>query len=117
MYSNELVRGTLKTIVLKVLDEHPRMYGYQLSKEVKERTEGKILLTEGALYPILHKLQKDNLVTSEEELISKRVRKYYRLTEKGKKITSEKTMELLSFMQTLALFIKGKPSMNYAAIR
>ena len=58
MYSNELVRGTLKTVVLKVLDDQPRMYGYQLSKEVKERTDGKIVLTEGALYPILHKLQK-----------------------------------------------------------
>jgi DNA-binding PadR family transcriptional regulator len=116
MYSSELVRGTLKTVVLKILDEQPRMYGYQLSKEVKERTDNKIVLTEGALYPILHKLQKDNLVTSEEEMIGKRIRKYYRLTEKGKKVASEKTMELLDFMQTLALFIKGKPSISYASI-
>ena len=116
MYSSELVRGTLKTVVLKILDEQPRMYGYQLSKEVKERTENKIILTEGALYPILHKLQKDDLVTSEEEMIGKRVRKYYRLTEKGKRISTQKTMELLDFMQTLALFIKGKPSMSYASI-
>lgn len=116
MYSSELVRGTLKTVVLKILDEQPRMYGYQLSKEVKERTDNKIVLTEGALYPILHKLQKDNLVTSEEQLIGKRVRKYYRLTEKGKRIASEKTMELLDFMQTLALFIKGKHSISYASI-
>jgi len=116
MYSSELVRGTLKTVVLKILDEQPRMYGYQLSKEVKERTDNKIVLTEGALYPILHKLQKDSLVTSEEEMIGKRVRKYYRLTEQGKRIASEKTMELLDFMQTLALFIKGKPSISYASI-
>ena len=116
MYSNELVRGTLKTVVLKVLDDQPRMYGYQLSKEVKERTDGKIVLTEGALYPILHKLQKDNLVTSEEEAIGKRIRKYYKLTDKGKKVASEKTIELLDFMQTLALFISRKPSMNYASV-
>jgi len=116
MYSSELVRGTLKTVVLKILDEQPRMYGYQLSKEVKERTDNKIVLTEGALYPILHKLQKDDLVTSEEEMIGKRIRKYYRLTEKGKRIASEKTMELLDFMHTLALFIKGKPSIGYAPV-
>ena len=116
MYSSELVRGTLKTVVLKILDEQPRMYGYQLSKVIKERTDNKIILTEGALYPILHKLQKDDLVTSEEEMIGKRVRKYYRLTEKGSRISSQKTMELLDFMQTLALFIKGKPSMSYASI-
>jgi len=116
MYSNELVRGTLKTLVLKILAEQPRMYGYQLSKEVKERTEGKIVLTEGALYPILHKLQKDELVTSEEEMVGNRIRKYYKLTEKGKKVSSEKTIELLNFMQTLALFIKGKPAISYASI-
>ena len=116
MYTNELVRGTLKTVVLKVLDENPRMYGYQLSKEVKERTKNKIVLTEGALYPILHKLEKDQLVTAEEELIGKRLRKYYRLTEKGKKVSAENTMELLDCMQTLALFIKGKPSISYATI-
>lgn len=116
MYSSELVRGTLKTVVLKILDEQPRMYGYQLSKEVKARTENKIVLTEGALYPILHKLQKENLVTSEEEMIGKRVRKYYRLTEKGKRVSTEKTMELLDFMQTLAMFIKGKPSLSNATI-
>jgi DNA-binding PadR family transcriptional regulator len=49
-------------------------------------------------------------------MIGKRIRKYYRLTEKGKKVASEKTMELLDFMQTLALFIKGKPSISYASI-
>ena len=117
MYSSELVRGTLKTVVLKILEENSRMYGYQLSKDVKERTEGKIVLTEGALYPILHKLQKDELVTSEEEMIGKRVRKYYKLTQKGKKVSSEKTFELLNFMQTMALFIKGKPAISYAIIR
>ncbi len=117
MISSELVRGTLKTIVLKILDDTPRMYGYQLSKEVKERTDGKIVLTEGALYPILHKLQKDNLVTSEEEVVGNRVRKYYKLTESGKKKSTEKTIELLDFMQTLALFIKGKPSMNNATVK
>jgi len=116
MYSNELVRGTLKTVVLKVLQEHPRMYGYQLSKEVSQQTEGKIELTEGALYPILHKLQKDALVTAEEVAMGKRIRKYYRLTDKGKKVASQKTLELLDFMQTLALFIKRKPTVSYASL-
>ena len=62
MFSNELVRGMLKTIILQLLEEQDKMYGYELSKEVKERTEGKIVLTEGALYPILHKLEITNLI-------------------------------------------------------
>ena len=49
MYSKELLKGTLKTIILKLLSESDRMYGYQITQKVKEVTEGKINLTEGAL--------------------------------------------------------------------
>ncbi len=106
-FNNELVRGTLKTLVLKVLDEQERIYGYQLIKEISDRTQGKILLTEGALYPILHKLESENIVTIEEENVSNRIRKYYRLTDQGKIAAQEKTMEILEFMQTIAQFIKS----------
>ncbi len=105
-FNNELVRGTLKTLVLKVFSEQDRTYGYQLIKEVGERTNNKITLTEGALYPILHKLERDGLVIVEEEIISNRIRKYYRLTSKGKAVAQQKTIELLEFMQTIARFIK-----------
>ncbi len=105
-FNNELVRGTLKTLVLKVFSEQDRTYGYQLIKEVGERTNNKITLTEGALYPILHKLERDSLVVVEEEIIANRTRKYYRLTDKGKAVAQQKTIELLEFMQTIARFIK-----------
>jgi PadR family transcriptional regulator PadR len=59
--SNEYVRGTLKTIVLNLLAEHERMYGYEITQEVKDRTRGAIALTFGALYPVLHKLEQDGL--------------------------------------------------------
>jgi DNA-binding PadR family transcriptional regulator len=51
MYSQELLKGTLQIIVLSLLAEKDRMYGYEITQHVKERTEGKIQLTEGALYP------------------------------------------------------------------
>ena len=106
-FSNELVRGTLKTLVLKIIDEQSRSYGYQVIKEVRERTNEKIILTEGALYPILHQLEKNGLVTIEEVNYSNRIRKYYRLTPSGKEVSDAKTMELLEFMQTMARFIKS----------
>lgn len=110
MFSKEIVRGTLKTLVLKVLDESPRMYGYQLIKEIKKRTEGKIVLTEGALYPLLHRLYNEKLVEIEEQRTDGRIRKYYRLTVEGREKSAEKTMELLDFMRTLATFIKSQHS-------
>jgi len=77
MYSKELLKGTLEVIVLKLLSENDKMYGYELSLRVKEETDGKIHLKDGSLYPALHKLTKDGLLTYEEVNIGKRVRKYY----------------------------------------
>ena len=44
-----------------------RMYGYEISQRVKELSDGKILLKDGSLYPALQKMNKDGLVTYEEE--------------------------------------------------
>ncbi len=112
MYSNELVRGTLKTVILQLLSFKDKMYGYELSKEVKEKTEGKIILTEGALYPILHKLEKDGYVTTIFETVGNRKRKYYMLTGKGKSHAKDRKNELLDFMQTMQSLVDPKPSLS-----
>lgn len=110
-YSPELLKGTLKPIVLKLLADNKRMYGYEMTQRVKELTSGKIQLSEGALYPILHALEKDNLVTVEIEYIGKRVRKYYKLSPAGKSSTKEKITELLDFVNTVKLLLDIKTSL------
>jgi PadR family transcriptional regulator len=109
MYSNELVRGMLKTIILQLLGEKDKMYGYELSKLVKDRTSEKIVLTEGALYPLLHKLEKDRLVVTCTEVVGNRKRKYYALTPTGETSAKEKRSELLDFMTTLKSLIDPQP--------
>ena len=101
MYSKELLKGTLEVIVLQVLSEKGKMYGYELSQMVKERTEGKIHLKDGSLYPALHKMTKDGILTFEEVSIGKRVRKYYKLTPKGE--TERKVLldEMKDFIKTI----------------
>jgi PadR family transcriptional regulator PadR len=101
MYSKELLKGTLEVIVLKLLSEHDKMYGYELSQKVKEETEGKIHLKDGSLYPALHKLTKDGLLTYEEVNIGKRVRKYYKLTSKGEEQKIELLAEMRDFIATI----------------
>ena len=101
MYSQELIKGTLKTIVLSLLSEHDRMYGYEITQHVKDKTAGEIQLTEGALYPTLHKLEADGFLTTEKVSIGKRVRKYYRLTENGNKQANDKVNEFRKFSETL----------------
>lgn len=108
-YSSELIKGTLKTIVLKLLADHKKMYGYEITQKVKELTLDKIQITEGALYPTLHALEHDGFVTTETEYIGKRVRKYYSLSPAGKTKTKEKVTELSEFMQTLIFLLDIKP--------
>ncbi len=105
MYSKELIKGTLKPIVLKLLSEHDKMYGYEITQKVKEMTDGKIVITEGALYPLLHKLQAEQLLSTETVQIGKRVRKYYSLTEQGNSTANQLIDEFIDFMATMKLVL------------
>lgn len=99
--SNQLFKGSLSTIILKLLSETPKMYGYEMTKKVKELTNGEIALTEGALYPALHKLEAEGLLTVSVENIGNRSRKYYSLTKKGKTEVNNKLVELKDFFTQL----------------
>ena len=106
MQSKELLKGTLKTIILKLLKEYGKMYGYEMTQKVKELSEGELLLTEGALYPMLHKLEAEGLLQAEKVAMGKRVRKYYMLTPKGHEAVSIKIKEFESFVRLMNLILK-----------
>ena len=108
MYSKNLIRGTLQPIILKLLKENGRMYGYEITQLVKELTAGKIEITEGALYPTLHKLESDGVLKTEKEYIGKRVRKYYSLTEDGQSVVADRVNELQDFLSTMMLLFNPK---------
>ena len=108
MYSSELIKGTLKTIILKLLSENQKMYGYEITQKVKELTGDKIHITEGALYPSLHALEEDGIVTTEVINIGKRIRKYYTLTKKGKSTAIEKVNEFTDFVNTMKFLLDIK---------
>lgn len=98
MNSTELLKGTLIPIILKLLDDNGKMYGYEIAQKVKELSGGKILIKEGSLYPALHKLLDDDMVTVEAVTIGNRVRKYYYLTKKGETQKNEQFEELKDFL-------------------
>ena len=107
-FSSELIKGTLKTIILKLLADNKRMYGYEITQTVKELTGDKIQLTEGALYPTLHALEAEGLLTTETEYIGKRVRKYYSLSKDGKTKSLEKVNEFADFINTMKFLLDIK---------
>lgn len=97
----DLIKGSLSTIILELLSGTGKMYGYQIAKSVKEITQGKLKLTEGALYPALHKLETDGMIEATIERIDNRPRKYYRLTQPGKKERTKRKIELEGFVNQL----------------
>ena len=110
MYSSELIKGTLKTVILKLLSDTKQMYGYEITQKVKELTDSKIVITEGALYPLLHQLEAEGVVTTETVNIGKRIRKYYTLTQTGNERAKEKIYEFADFIQTMNILLYFKTS-------
>lgn len=107
-HSPELLKGTLQTIILKILKDHGKTYGYELTQRVKDLSAGSIVLTEGALYPTLHRLEAEGLLKTEKVMMGKRVRKYYLLTAEGKSQTKERVSELVEFMRTMTNVLQVK---------
>jgi len=110
MYSKELIKGTIKPIILQLLSEQGRMYGYEIVQAVKKLSLGKILIKEGSLYPILHSLKKDGILDTESMEVGGRTRKYYTISEKGSPKVKESLNEFNDFVQTLQLILK--PTVN-----
>jgi DNA-binding PadR family transcriptional regulator len=108
MYSKELTKGTLQPIILTLISDKGKMYGYEITQEVRKMTSGKIDISEGALYPILHKLEAKKVLETEKVFIGKRVRKYYKITDEGKKMVVEVKQEINDFMDTLNLIFNPK---------
>lgn len=106
--TNPYVKGSLNTIILKLLSDADRMYGYEITKKVKEITNGEFQLTEGALYPALHKLETDGLIVSSVVFTDNRPRKYYSLTKSGKKQVSLKLKELAGFIENMQQLLNLK---------
>jgi len=113
MYSKEIIKGTLKPIILKLLEQEGRMYGYEITSKVKVLTQGKIQITEGALYPLLHKLEAEGIVITEQENIGKRIRKYYLLTPEGKNLATAAIDEFLDFMITTKSILDPTANISY----
>lgn len=108
MNKSSLYKGCLEPILMQLLQKHGRMYGYEMTQKVKEITKGELQITEGALYPLLHRLEAEGLLEVETENIGNRLRKYYSLTKNGKKQTSVSIVEMKNFMSTLQIILHPK---------
>jgi PadR family transcriptional regulator PadR len=94
-------KGSTPLLILSVLAAE-KMYGYQVMRELEQRSDGYFTMTAALLYPALHQLEKDGLVESEwQENPGKRRRKYYTITSKGRKDLAASQTEWLTFLTNL----------------
>lgn len=107
-HSPELLKGSLQTIVLKVLADYGKMYGYELVQRVRELSTNTINLTEGALYPTLHRMEKRGLLKTEIVMVGKRMRKYYRITPAGIDMVDLRVQGFVAFMKTMSAVLSLK---------
>ena len=97
MKSNKPFSGDIAMLILKLL-ENEDMYGYQMIEELSRRSNNVFELKAGTLYPLLHSMQQEGLLTSTEKNVSeKRKRNYYHITKNGLKLLQEKKSEWLGY--------------------
>ncbi|ABN53115.1 PadR family transcriptional regulator [Acetivibrio thermocellus] len=102
-----LMAGSTTILVLKLLEERD-MYGYQMIETLAQRSDDTFNLKAGTLYPILHNLRNNGYVESyEKEESNGKIRKYYYLTSKGKKLLREKQKEWITFSSAVNKILNG----------
>jgi DNA-binding PadR family transcriptional regulator len=108
MNKTALYKGCLEPVLLKLLQDNGQMYGYEITQRIKELTAGEFTVTEGALYPLLHRLEDEGVLAVETVPVENRVRKYYSLTRAGKKKQATAMQEVRAFTGMLQLIFTPK---------
>ena len=100
--SKELVAASATPIVLSILSREGENYGYAIIKRVHELSEGEMQWTDGMLYPVLHRLEKQGLIESEfRNSDTGRNRKYYWIKKQGKGVLKSYQEQWLTVNSTL----------------
>ena len=102
----ELLKGSTNMLVLSLL-ENEDMYGYQMIKKLKEKSQNIFEFQEGTLYPILHNLEERNYICSYWDDTGSKKRKYYSITKEGKKHLKEKKQEWQTFSSGVNQVVGG----------
>jgi PadR family transcriptional regulator PadR len=103
----QLVKGTVRLLVLRLLDREPR-YGYQMIGHLRDRSEGYFRLGEGALYPLLHDMEEQGLLRAEwREQTGSARRRYYHLSAKGRRELARRLQAWEGFTRAVDLVLEA----------
>lgn len=108
----DLVAASATPLVLSILAEGEN-YGYAIIKRVRELSAGQMEWTDGMLYPVLHRLEKQKLIESRwRRSENGRRRKYYRIRENGTKALQEQRNQWMTVYSTLRKLWENEPCLT-----
>ena len=108
-YGRELIKGNTQTIVLTILKNNPQ-HGYGIAREIEKRSGSALQFKEGTLYPALHALERDGLLTAAWELSeSGPPRKVYAITPTGRVELAKRTRVWRDFTSAIDRLIGEDP--------
>lgn len=109
-----LKKATIEMLLLKLLSEQD-MYGYQLSQELKKRSNGDYIILEGSMYPILYRLTDQNYISFYEQKVGKRqTRVYYHLEPAGHDYFRAMQQEYEAYIRLIDFLLNSHEGKCYA---
>jgi len=103
----DVLKNHLELLVLTAL-KSGRGHGYSIIRAIRERSGGEFELLEGSLYPVLHRLERNRLVTSSWTEVGGRKRRVYRLSRKGRTVVGEQQRDWRRFEQAMNLVLANR---------
>lgn len=104
----DYLNGVPELVILRLVSETP-MHGYQIVKSIRQSSESALEFGEGSIYPILHRLEREKLLSTRKELVEGRQRVVYRTTSKGRRQLGASTERWRSVVDAVNLVLNGNP--------
>lgn len=102
MLDRELKKGSAELLILSLLEARPR-HGYEISKLIESRSEGRLRFHIASLYPLLYRLEERGWLAGRwVEKPGMRRRRFYRLTRAGRKVLAAQRDNWLAFIEAVA---------------
>ena len=106
-FESQLLKGVAPVVVLQILSRG-RMYGYELSQAIENKSDDILSLGKGTLYPLLYNLEAKKLIKGKyQQSDAGRKRRYYSITSKGKSQLAKQKQQLQQLSLGLNLVFGG----------
>ena len=105
----DMLQGTLDMLVLKSLQVEP-MHGWGITERIEQWSSGVLQINQGSLYPALHRLTRQGLITSSWRVTENgRRARYYALTAAGRRALSSEQTSWERLSQAVNLIMRMTP--------